>query len=172
MTKTKVKFSAQIKPEFINELRETVKAYFETNKISKYGNANMIAKTVFMVALYLAPYMLMVLGVITSLPWIFLCWIVMGIGMAGVGMAIMHDANHGSYSKNKTINMLLSKSLYLLGGFPPNWQHQHNTLHHGFTNIEGHDDDIAPIGFLRFSPHRPLLKIHKFQYLYAWFFMD
>jgi len=34
----------------------------------------------------------------------------MGFGMAGVGMAIMHDANHGTYSKNQTINSLLGKS--------------------------------------------------------------
>ena len=58
----------------------------------------------------------------------------------------------------------------LIGGSSLNWQLQHNNLHHTFTNIEGHDDDIAPLGFLRFSPHAEWKKIHKFQFLYAWFF--
>ncbi len=62
-----------------------------------------------------------------------------------------------------TINFLLSKSLYLLGGFPPTWRYQHNLLHHGFTNVDGKDEDIDRISFLRFSPHRPLFKIHRLQ---------
>jgi linoleoyl-CoA desaturase len=112
----------------------------------------------------------MVTGVVSSLPAVFLCWIIMGVGMAGVGMGVMHDANHGSYSKNKRVNNLLGKSLYLLGGYPPNWKFQHNTLHHSYTNIDGHDEDISTIGLLRFSPHKPLFKVHRFQHWYAWFF--
>jgi linoleoyl-CoA desaturase len=67
------------------------------------------------------------------------------------------------------VNNLFGNSLYLLGGFPANWKYQHNTLHHGYTNIEGHDEDIGHEGILRFSPHKPLIKIHKYQYIYAWF---
>lgn len=170
MVRDKIKFSPQINSDFIIELRKKINEYFEVNHISKYGNANMVIKSVFMVSLYLVPFALMLSGAVQSIPGIMICWIAMGMGMAGVGMAIMHDANHGTYSKNRKINKLLGQSLYLLGGFPENWQYQHNTLHHGFTNIEGYDEDIDPIGLLRFSPHKPLLKIHKYQYLYAWFF--
>jgi linoleoyl-CoA desaturase len=42
-------------------------------------------------------------------------------------------------------------------------------MHHGFTNIEGHDEDIDPGPYLRFSPHKPLFKMHRYQHLYAWF---
>jgi linoleoyl-CoA desaturase len=170
MIQKKIKFSAQINSDFINELREKVKIYFEINKISKYGNTSLILKSIFMFTVYLAPYILMITGVITSLPAIFICWALMGIGMAGVGMGMMHDANHGTFSKNRKINNLLGKSLYLLGGFPPNWKFQHNTLHHAYTNIDGHDEDISPAGILRFSPHKPLYKIHRYQNWYAWFF--
>jgi linoleoyl-CoA desaturase len=31
----------------------------------------------------------------------------MGLGMAGIGMGVMHDANHGSYSKNSKLNSIL-----------------------------------------------------------------
>ena len=166
----KIKFSAHINPGFINELRQKVKTYFDENKTSKYGNMHILLKSVFMLSVYLVPYILMMTGIITSLPLVFLCWLVMGIGMAGVGMGVMHDANHGSFSNIRIINNLLGKSLFLLGGYPPNWKFQHNTLHHSYTNIDGHDEDITTIGIMRFSPHKPVLKIHQFQHWYAWFF--
>lgn len=143
MTKDAIKFPNQLKREFITELRGKVNDYFESRKLSKYGNANLFIKTVFMFMLYLGPYLLVLTGVIESLPLIILSFVIMGTGMAGVGMGLMHDANHGSYSKNKNVNTLIGASLYLLGGSPLNWQYQHNTLHHGYTNIDGYDEDIA-----------------------------
>jgi linoleoyl-CoA desaturase len=157
-------------PDFFNDLRVAVKEYFEKQQVSKYGNWNLTAKSALMGSLYFVPYFLMIFGLVHSPFVMLLCWVVMGIGMAGVAMSFMHDANHGSVSSNQTLNAVLSKSIFLLGGFPANWKYQHNVLHHGYTNIEGHDDDIEPVGILRFSPHKPLRKIHKLQYLYAWFF--
>ena len=154
---------------FIDELRARVEAYFRENNLSRYGNAQVIAGAAFMFALYLAPYILMVSGLVSSPLMMLVCWVLMGSGMAGVGMVIMHDANHGSFSKNRKVNKWLGKSLYLLGGFPPNWRQQHNSLHHGYTNIDGVDEDIQPPGILRISPHRKWLKIHRFQFIYAWF---
>ena len=43
-------------------------------------------------------------------------------------------------------------------------------IHHTYTNVHDHDEDIAPVGVLRFDPHSEKKKIHKFQFLYAWFF--
>jgi len=156
------------KIDFLTELRTSVNDYFKNNNMEPYGNSRIIVKTIFMGMLYFAPLILMISGVFTTVLPVLACWIVMGFGMAGIGMATMHDANHGSYSKKKWVNKLFGDSLYLLGGFPANWRYQHNTLHHGFTNIEGHDEDIAPPEILRLSPHRPLKKIHRYQYLYAW----
>lgn len=169
MKSSNIKFSPKYKAEFINELREQVKVYFEENKISKYGNASIVIKSVLMFTLYFLPFVLMMTGTISSFLGIFIAWIIMGLGMAGVGMVLMHDANHRSFSKNPNVNKWLSKSLYLLGGFPPNWRHQHNTMHHGFTNIDGADEDIDTGSVLRFSPHKPLLKAHRYQHIYAWF---
>lgn len=123
-----------------------------------------------MLSLYLLPFALLLSGFATTLPLSLLMWSLMGVGMAGLGMVLMHDANHMTYSKNYKVNKILGYSLYLLGGFPTTWKHQHNTLHHGYTNIDGHDEDIAGAGIMRFSPNIPLKKRHKFQYVYAWFF--
>ncbi len=168
MIQNKVEFSAT-KQEFVIELREKVAAYFNAKNISKNGNANLVLKTIFMFSLYIAPYILVLSGVINSLSAVFLMWVIIGLGKAGVGMGIMHDANHRSYSKSQKVNKWLSRTLFLLGGFPANWQHQHNTLHHGYTNVEGFDEDISPVSLIRLSPHKPLKSIHKYQFIYAWF---
>lgn len=170
MQEKKIKFATHDKPEFIKELRASVRTYFEEHNLSRYGNRSLFIKSIAMLALYIIPYVLMMTGVVTAIPLLFAMWVLMGIGMAGIGMGLMHDANHGTYSENQRMNRWVSKSIYLLGGFPPNWRYQHNTMHHGFTNIEGHDEDIRPVGILRFSPHRPLYGIHRFQQWYAWFF--
>lgn len=165
-----VRFNPREGKEFYSTLRKRVNSYFKEENISKFGNTEMYTKTVFMMSLYLVPYLLMVTGLITN-PWIMLSMVVvMGFGVAGVGLTVMHDANHGSYSKNRRINKIMSYSLNTLGGNTFNWQMQHNVLHHTFTNIQGMDEDIESVPILRFSPHTPLKKIHKYQYLYAWFF--
>jgi linoleoyl-CoA desaturase len=166
----KVRFSVHKNPEFIKELRQNVNDYFQAKGISRYGNWKLTLKTIFMLSLYILPFILMTTGIITSFAGVLACWVLIGFGKAGVGMGIMHDANHHTYSKNTKINNWMGKTMYLVGGFPANWKHQHNTLHHGYTNIEGHDEDISPVGILRISPHKPLKKFHRFQHLYAWFF--
>jgi linoleoyl-CoA desaturase len=101
---------------------------------------------------------------------IFGCWLLMGVGMAGIGLSIMHDANHGSYSKYKSVNRILGYLLNFVGGSVANWKIQHNTLHHSYTNIEGLDEDIGSNILLRFSPHYKRYKIHRWQHYYAWAF--
>ncbi len=163
----KIQYSRQ-KMDFTTDLRKSVNEYFKKKNIEPYGNYKLYVKTIFMTLLYFAPFILMISGLVTSVPLVLAGWVIMGFGMSGLGMVTMHDANHGSFSKNKRVNRIFGNSMYLLGGFPPNWRFQHNTLHHGFTNIEGHDEDIAPPGVLRLSPHRPLKKMHRYQHIYAW----
>lgn len=156
---------------FYNELKKRVDNYFKENKLDKNGNLNMYIKTVFMFSLYLTPYFLITLGVFESkIVWLMLA-VLMGLGMAGIGLSVMHDANHGSYSKNTKFNKFLGYlSMNIVGGFSLNWRIQHNVIHHTYTNIHNHDEDIAPPGMLRFEPHAEKKKIHKFQFIYAWFF--
>jgi linoleoyl-CoA desaturase len=169
MDLTKVKFPKGIDTSFIDNLRIRVRAYFEEHQISRYGNAGMVWKSVFMLSLYFVPYGIMVSGLIQDLWMLLMVWILMGFGMAGIGLSIMHDANHRSYSSKQSINKFLGNILNLVGGFAPNWQVQHNTLHHGFTNIDGYDEDIDPGNVLRLSPSKPRFRIHRYQHIYAWF---
>jgi linoleoyl-CoA desaturase len=91
----------------------------------------------------------------------------MGFGAAGIGLSIMHDANHGSYSKNPTVNKWLSLTMNLLGGASSTWKIQHNILHHSYTNIYHYDEDIDPGLTMRFSPQAKRKKHQYFQHLYA-----
>jgi len=164
------KFSRQADADFMKTLRQRVNEYFRTNNISRYANANMVIKTICMLSLYFVPYFLMLFGVFENSWILFLMWVIMAGGMSGIGLSIMHDANHGSYSKNKTVNQVLSYLINFVGGNVANWRIQHNVLHHTFTNIEGADQDMDGPFFLRFSPHKKRIPIHRFQHIYAWFF--
>lgn len=95
----------------------------------------------------------------------------MGFAMSGIGLCVMHDVNHGGFSKSKIFNLFLRYfSMHLLGGHSLNWRIQHNHIHHNYTNVHNHDEDIDTPGFLRFEPHVTRRSIHRFQYVYAWFF--
>jgi len=54
----------------------------------------------------------------------------------------MHDGAHGSFSRFAWVNKLAAYTLGVLGGSPYMWNSKHNLIHHTYTNIEGHDDDI------------------------------
>jgi linoleoyl-CoA desaturase len=165
-----IHFSKTIGTQFESTLQERVKAYFKENQISRYGNLNMLLKTIFMLCLYFIPYLLFITGTVTNTWGIILCWVLIGFGMAGIGMSIIHDANHGSYSKNKLINTFLGRVMNIVGTYAPNWKIQHNVLHHTYTNIEGHDEDISPgANLLRLNKKNNRLPIHKYQIIYAWF---
>ena len=153
---------------FITALRLEVNQYFIQKKIKKTANLNMYLKSFLMLLIYITPYLLMVLGFVdNSLFW--LCWLLMGVGMAGVGMCIMHDGNHNSFSNNRNINKIMGFTLQILGGTYKNWKIQHNQLHHKHPNVLHHDPDVSPIKLLRFSPDSDYKKIYRFQFIYAWF---
>jgi linoleoyl-CoA desaturase len=165
-----VKFAPKGENSFYDAVKARVEHYFQSNNVSVYANRKMKIKTVAMLSMYFVPYFLMVTGVLSfSLVLFYGSWIMMGIGLVGIGTSVMHDSNHGSYSTNKYINTLFGGVLNILGGYSRNWKIQHNILHHTYTNLEGLDEDIEAGILLRMSPQKPKLKFHKFQHIYAWF---
>jgi len=166
----KPKFSRSIDADFSKTLRSRVNAYFKANNISRHANSSMVAKTIIMLGLFFIPIIMICLGTVTTSGMLFLAYIISGFGMAGIGMGIMHDAIHGSYSKKKSINILLGYTFNLIGANATVWKIQHNILHHTYTNIDQADDDINAPFFLRFSPHAKHYWLHKFQHIYIWFF--
>lgn len=164
-----VKFNKDDQPEFFQELRKRVNQHFKDNNISKNANLEMKLKTAFMLLLYFTPLVLMLTGVVTGLWPVIAMWVIMGFGMSGIGLSIMHDANHGSYSANPKVNHAIGLVINFIGGFHANWKIQHNVLHHSYTNVHGFDEDIDK-GVMRFSPTQEQKGIYRFQAFYATFF--
>jgi linoleoyl-CoA desaturase len=156
---------------FYTILKSRVDSYFRDNQLSKKGNVNMYTKTTVMFLLYFLAYTLLVTHAFNSKGLWLMLSVVMGLAMSGIGLCVMHDVNHGGFSNNKFFNKVLCYfSMHLLGGHSLNWRIQHNHIHHNYTNVHNHDEDIAPPGFLRFEPHSTRRSVHQFQFLYAWFF--
>lgn len=163
---SEVKFARPSKESFRKVLSKRINAYFKENEISSKGNTRMHLKTAGMLALYFVPYGLM-LAFGTSPVFVIGMYLIMGFGMSGIGMSVMHDAIHGAYSKNKFVNKLMGATIYLISGNASTWRVQHNVLHHTFTNIEGLDEDMETSGLVRLHESQEWKPMHKFQHIYT-----
>lgn len=156
--------------DFFITLNKRVNDYFRDKGISRHANAEMVIKTCCMFAAYFIPYALILGGVIESTSFLLLAVLIMGLGLAGIGLSVMHDANHAAYSNKKWVNELIGYSMNLIGASAFTWKIQHNVLHHTYTNVHDEDEDIDPRGLFRLSPHTAWKGVHRYQYIYAWFF--
>jgi len=123
-------------------------------------------KAVANLALYLVPFVFFVAGY-DSFIMTTILWTITGVGMAGVGMNLMHDALHNTVTRNEWINRKIGASIYMLAGNSYTWRVQHNMKHHTHTNVDGHDDDIETGNMFRFHPSQKLKPKHKYQHIYA-----
>jgi linoleoyl-CoA desaturase len=155
--------------DFTSTLNKRVSDYFKTNGVSRHADSEMVIKTIFMFSMYFVPYGLIIGGVVTGTLGMILLVLIMSLGLAGIGLSVMHDANHGAYSKKKWLNTLFGYSLNLVGANAFNWKIQHNVLHHSYTNVHEEDEDISPRGILRMTPHSDWKWFHRYQFIYAWF---
>lgn len=153
-----VTFSADVKRE--------VDAYFARTGLSPKATAGMVIKTAALLAVTFGTY-----GLIVFTGWS--AWVklglsvVMGLGFAGIGFAVVHDALHGAYSNRPWVNRALGRLFDLLGANGYLWKITHNVIHHTYTNIEGIDEDLTVSPLLRLSPTSPLRPVHRWQHLYG-----
>jgi linoleoyl-CoA desaturase len=161
-------FSKNDSLKFFRTLNSRVNNYFKENNLNRTGNWKLHLKTVVMFSIFLTPYFILLA---MHMPiWAYLLLnIVIGIGMAGVGMNVMHDGNHGAYSSKSWVNKFMGGSIYILAGNVYNWQVQHNVLHHTYTNILGHDEDLEAGRIMRFTKEAKWYRFHKFQQYYSIF---
>ena len=166
METIKIKFNNSKSPDFITDLREQVNKYFTENNLSQHANFAMVLKTIILLTITFGSYALILTNLFV--PWqMLLLAIVFGLGVAGIGFSIQHDANHGAYSSNPTVNRILGLTLNLIGGNAFTWKIQHNILHHTYTNIYDMDEDLDAGIIVRLSPNAPHRKFHKYQHYFA-----
>ena len=162
VTTAGVRFPRPTENSFRTALTQRVKDYFESNNISSKANFKMVLKTITMLTLYLTPFFFLLFSE-PSVWLMMVLYVIMGFGMSGIGMSVMHDAIHGAYHKNRIVNKWLGATIYIISGNAANWRVQHNILHHTFTNIEGLDEDMDSSGIIRMHPSQPWKKFHRFQ---------
>lgn len=151
---------------FFNELKSRVDAYFINKGIKPTGNFKLYSKTIILGITAISIYTFLVF--FTPVWWLSLglCGL-LGINFAAIGFNVMHDSCHGSYSSKKWINELFGYSLDAMGASSFIWKVRHNLVHHSFTNIYGHDDDIDIQPFMRTTREQKRYFFHKFQHLYC-----
>ncbi|QRR03264.1 fatty acid desaturase family protein [Dyadobacter sandarakinus] len=165
----KIKFAAPVKSQFFPTLKKRVDQYFVENNTSRYANKTMVIKTVVLLSIYILPFIVILVAAPSF--WVsMLLWLVMGVGISGIGMSVMHDANHGAISQNPVINKWMGYTINLAGAGVMNWKLQHNILHHTYTNVADLDEDIRDRGVVKLSPHGKPGLFNRFQWLYAFFF--
>lgn len=162
----KITFNNKLDKAFSKAVKSNVNQYFLDKDLSIHANSSMVIKTITLLAIYISSYILIISGLFS----VWVMWaltITMGIGMAGIGFSISHDALHGAYSSNSKVNKLLGLTFDFLGANSYIWKITHNIIHHTYTNIHGHDTDLEVAGFIRLSPHSRYRKIHRFQHILA-----
>ena len=164
-----VKFVPRDKSAFYPTLKARVDQYFKEQGLSRHANTQLVVKAVVLIALYTLPFAALLI-LQPGYGWALGLWFLMGLGLAGIGMSVMHDANHGAFSSDQRVNWLMGHTLNLCGGSTQNWKLQHNILHHTYTNVTHMDEDIEDRLVLKFSPHTPVKWFHRFQWLYATLF--
>src|SRR6202789_3662656 len=123
-------------------------------------------------------------SIATPIIWFLLDWLVLGVSIASLLVVeawwvkvfaslvaalwvarlvvIGHDACHGSYTPNKTLNKWIGRIAFLPSLTPYSlWEIGHNLAHHGFTNLKGRDyvwTPYSPSEFAKLPGMRRLLE--------------
>ena len=92
----RVTFNNRISREFSKAVKKRVDDYFTQNNLSKHANFQMVLKTILLLVLYFGSYAMIISGQFSLYVMWFLSFL-MGVGMAGIGFSISHDAVHGAY---------------------------------------------------------------------------
>lgn len=162
---SQIQFDKNKLADFYPAVRERVDAYFSQKGISKNFNAFMVAKTVFILMVFILTYILILSNQFNGWATLALAAI-HGFFTAMIGLNIGHDAIHGAYTSNPKVNKILGLGFNLIGANDYLWKIKHNIIHHTYTNIPDHDDDLNQPPIIRMSPHQDKWWIHRFQHFY------
>lgn len=154
--------------QFFQSVKQSVEAYFKTNKIKKTGNWKLYLKTIILIPLAAALYLTLLLVSLPGLLQAGLC-VVFSLTLVTIAFNVMHDACHGSYSSKKWVNELMGLTMNALGSNAFLWKIKHNVIHHTYTNIDGVDDDMSKSPVLRMCPQQKWFPAHRFQFIYMFF---
>lgn len=163
----KVKFPTVPQSAFFATVRSRVDDFFKSSQTSRHANSAMWIKTAFFLIGFASLYVLIILNFLPAGLMLILA-AALGMFSAFVGFNVCHDAIHGALSDRKKVNKWFGFVFNLIGANPYVWSITHNIVHHTYTNIPGHDEDIeiAP-GLIRISEDDEINWIQRYQHWYA-----
>jgi linoleoyl-CoA desaturase len=164
----KIKFKDSHATDFFNVLKERIDRFFSENHISRNATGWIHLKSFFFLAGQVGLYLAM-LSDYFSIPIFLLLYACFGVMTGLMNFNIVHDALHGAYSSNATVNRWLGYLYDLNGTSSYVWKITHNMIHHTYTNIPGYDGDIDKAIILRLNPKDKRYPFHYYQNLYAFF---
>jgi linoleoyl-CoA desaturase len=150
---------------FHSELKKRVQGYFTEHNIEMTGNSALYLKAGLLWALYIAGYVHLIFFTPPTAIAILECFVMGGL-TAAIGFNVMHDACHGSFSTKGWVNDIFGLTHNFLGGNAFMWKLKHNIIHHTYTNVDGVDDDINNMPFMRQCSTQPWKPMHKYQSVY------
>ena len=143
--------------------------YFEGSGRARRDSPKMYAKTAIMIAWFVVSWVALVFVVKSALP-AFAAAVSLGLSIAGLGMSVQHDGNHGASSRHAWVNRASGCMLDVMGVSSFIWRQKHNQCHHTFTNVQGIDYDVDFGILARLSPEQTRRPWHGLQHVYLWFF--
>ncbi|EFC47525.1 predicted protein [Naegleria gruberi] len=127
---------------FYLECRAQVDQYLKDNNLTARDVPQMYLKMILSLCIWFILY-LGTFYYFESKLLSFVVAIVWGWSNANIGVNMMHDANHSSFSNHPTINRVVAVVCFdILGGSSYVWKMIHSVGHHVNTNIEERDPDI------------------------------
>jgi linoleoyl-CoA desaturase len=153
---------------FHQAVKRGAAAYFETTGRARAGGSAMHAKTGAILGWFAASYALLLLRGGTSAWLAVALTLSVSLATAGIGFSVMHDANHGAYSRSPRVNRAWGLTLDFVGASSYLWRFKHNVHHHTYANIDGMDTDIDAAPLLRLARSQRLRAFHRWQHVFAW----
>ncbi|KAL6067105.1 Acyl-CoA desaturase [Balamuthia mandrillaris] len=147
---------------FYDELRDRVEAHLKQKGLSRQDAPQLYLQTFLTLAFFLYFYWeTMVQGhVWSAIPcgWFF----------SQLGIIIMHDGNHGAFSKRAWLSKVAGCMMDVMGASSLVWKHEHNIGHHQFTNSTQDPDSTTAFPLIRYNPGQAWRPYHRLQHLYVW----
>jgi len=147
-------------------LKKRAAACLEERGLPRHGGRDILLKTLVIFTLLTGSYVTLVFFAATAWQ-VVLSAFLLSQAIVLVGFNVMHDGGHGAFSDRPWLNRLMGRGLDLIGGNQTLWRHKHGVLHHSYTNLDRHDDDLDGGALLRMHPDQPWKPWHRFQVLYA-----
>ena len=166
MQEGSIRFPPPALHPFPHALKRAVDDYFLRAGVSPYADRRLWSKTVLLLGGVVTTWFMLVLVPLPALAALALA-VLLGVLVAAVGMAVGHDALHGTFSTRPWVNRLVGLSFDLVGGNSYIWRYTHNRTHHLFTNLKGVDLDLDLAPYFAVAPGTPRAWIHRWQHLYA-----